>query len=68
MPPFTSVMRSATGEVAGLTGLNMLVRMDLWDRFTSRSYWWMYAMVLVWLIFATMLFVVEPNRNPKTAP
>lgn len=45
---------------AGLTGLYMLVRMDVWDRFTSRSYWWMHAMVLVWLIFATMLFVVEP--------
>ena len=38
----------------------MLARMDLWDRFTSLPYWWMHAMVLVWLIFATMLFVVEP--------
>lgn len=46
--------------VAGLSGLYMLVRLDLWDRFTSLHYWWMHAMVLVWLIFAIMLFVIEP--------
>jgi len=46
--------------VAGLTGLYMMVRMDVWYRFTSLPYWWMDAMVLVWLIFALMLFVVEP--------
>lgn len=46
--------------VAGLSGLYMLVRMDLWNRFTSLHYWWMHAMVLVWLIFAIMLFVIEP--------
>ena len=38
----------------------MLVRMDAWYRFTSLPYWWMHAMVLVWLIFAAMLFVLEP--------
>lgn len=46
--------------VVGLTGLYMLVRMDAWDRFASPTYWWMHAMVLVWTIFALMLFVVEP--------
>ena len=46
--------------VAGLSGLYMLVRLDAWDRFTSLPYWWMHAMVLVWLIFAVMLFVLEP--------
>ncbi len=46
--------------LAGLTGLYMLVRMDAWSRFTSLPYWWMHAMVLVWLIFAAMLFVLEP--------
>jgi uncharacterized membrane protein len=46
--------------VAGLSGLYMLIRMDAWDRFTSASYWWMHAMVLVWLFFAIMLFVLEP--------
>ncbi len=38
----------------------MLVRTDAWYRFASLPYWWMHAMVLVWLIFAAMLFVLEP--------
>lgn len=46
--------------LAGLSGLYMLVKMDTWDRFASLSYWWMHAMVLVWLIFAAILFVLEP--------
>ena len=46
--------------LAGLSGLYMLVRMDIWDRFTSPLNWWMHAMVVVWLTFALMLFVIEP--------
>lgn len=46
--------------IVGLSGLYMLVRFQAWGRFMSLPYWWMHAMVLVWLIFATMLFVVEP--------
>jgi|SRR6185503_8721713 len=46
--------------LTGLTGLDMLVRLDLWDRFVSARYWWMHAMVLVWLLFTLMLFVAEP--------
>lgn len=46
--------------LAGLSGFYMLGRMDAWDRFTSLPYWWMHAMLLVWLIFAAMLFVLEP--------
>jgi uncharacterized membrane protein len=43
-----------------LTGLHMVIRLDLWDRFLSASFWWMHAMVVVWLLFTLMLFVVEP--------
>jgi uncharacterized membrane protein len=46
--------------LAGLSGLYMLVRMGAWYRFASPSFWWMHAMVLVWLIFASVLFVLEP--------
>ena len=49
-----------TTLLAGLTGLDMLVRLDLWQRFLSASYWWMHAMVIVWLLFTVMLFVAEP--------
>jgi len=46
--------------VVGLTGFYMVYRFDLWDRFQHAPYWWMHAMVIVWLIFSLMLFVVEP--------
>jgi len=49
-----------TTTVAALTGFYMLVRLDLWDRFLSVAYWWMPAMVAVWLVFTLMLFVAEP--------
>jgi uncharacterized membrane protein len=49
-----------TSVLAGLTGFYMLVRLDLWDRFLSGAFWWMHAMVLVWLLFTLILFVGEP--------
>jgi len=38
----------------------MVVRLDIWYRFLSVSYWWMHAMVAVWLLFTLMLFLAEP--------
>jgi len=46
--------------VVGLSGLYMLWRLDLWDRFQSATFWWMHAMVCLWLLFAFFLFVAEP--------
>jgi uncharacterized membrane protein len=46
--------------VVGLSGLYMLWRLDIWDRFQSATFWWMHAMVCVWLLFAFFLFVAEP--------
>jgi uncharacterized membrane protein len=46
--------------LAGLSGLYMTWRLDAWSRFRSATYWWMDAMVLLWLVFAAMLFVIEP--------
>ncbi len=43
-----------------LSGLYMLYDYDLWDRFAEPRYWWMHLMVGVWLLFAVMLFAVEP--------
>jgi hypothetical protein len=34
--------------------------MELWQRFADASFWWMHAMVLVWALFMTIVFVVEP--------
>ena len=46
--------------LAGASGLWMAWRADLWDRFADPRFWWMHAMVALWLLFAVMLFVIEP--------
>ncbi len=46
--------------IAGATGFWMTYRMDAWMLFFDPSYWWMHAMVLIWLLFTLMLFVIEP--------
>jgi uncharacterized membrane protein len=57
----TFAMKSrATTLIVGLTGFHMTAAQDLWDRFLHLDFWWMHAMVLVWLIFTVMLFVAEP--------
>lgn len=56
---FSIQARIATVFV-GLSGFHMVARLKAWDRFLDPSYWWMHAMVLVWLVFTLMLFVFEP--------
>jgi uncharacterized membrane protein len=46
--------------LAGVTGFYMTHRLEAWARFLEPGFWWMHAMVLVWTVFALMLFVVEP--------
>jgi uncharacterized membrane protein len=46
--------------LVGASGFYMADRLDLWARFGSVQFWWMHAMVLVWLIFTIILFVGEP--------
>lgn len=49
-----------TTLIAGASGFYMVHYMDAWDRFAQPAYWWMHAMVIVWVIFTMMLFVLEP--------
>src|SRR5579871_1830112 len=49
-----------TTLLAGASGFYMIFRMKLWSEFLTVEYWWLDAMVLVWLLFTTMLFVAEP--------
>jgi uncharacterized membrane protein len=58
-----------------LSGLYMLARYRLWDRFADGAYWWMHLMVAVWALFAALLFVIEPlvlrrlvRRHAAAAP
>lgn len=60
-----------TTLVVGLSGFYMVHILGAWSRFAELRFWWMHAMVLVWLVFTLMLFVVEPlalrRRIKKTA-
>lgn len=49
-----------TTVLVGATGFYLVHAWDLWHRFASLSWWWMHAMVAVWLLFTVMLFVAEP--------
>jgi uncharacterized membrane protein len=46
--------------MVGLTGFHMAAALDLWSRFALAAFWWMHAMVGLWLLFALLLFVIEP--------
>jgi len=46
--------------IVGVTGIYMVAELGLWERFEQAEFWWMHAMVCVWLLFAVVLFVAEP--------
>jgi uncharacterized membrane protein len=54
--------------IVGATGIYMTWRLDLWDRFRSLTFWWMHAMVFVWLLFAFILFIGEPFLLHRRLP
>ncbi|MCK5435541.1 MAG: hypothetical protein KAI88_02835 [Nitrosomonadaceae bacterium] len=49
-----------TTLITGLSGFYMVYILDAWSRFTELRYWWMHAMVIVWLLFMLLLYVLEP--------
>jgi len=49
-----------TTLLTGASGFWMVWRLDLWMRFAEPRFWWMHAMVAVWVLFTLMLFVLEP--------
>ena len=51
--------------VAGATGLWMTYRMDLWGRFADLHFWWMSAMLGLWLVFVLIVFVLEPLLHER---
>jgi len=46
--------------VAGAAGFWMTYRMDLWSRFLDPHFWWMAAMLGLWIVFSIVVFVIEP--------
>jgi uncharacterized membrane protein len=55
-----SLIAKIASLVTGLSGFYMISKLHGWERFLHISYWWMWAMVLVWLIFTLLIFVIEP--------
>jgi uncharacterized membrane protein len=49
-----------TTFIAGASGFYMVDRLGLWTSFFSIEYWWLIAMVSIWLLFTAMLFAAEP--------
>ncbi len=47
--------------LVGLSGLYLLIRLDLWTAFFESGFWWLDAMVLFWVLFFLLLFVLEPT-------
>lgn len=68
---FTMVERRFSQQVAvslplaGVTGLWMCWRSELWSRFSDPHYWWMSAMAGLWLIFMLLIFVLEPRLHQR---
>ena len=46
--------------LVGLSGIYMLTKLDAWNRFQYASFWWLDLMVVVWVLFALMIYVLEP--------
>ncbi|GJL73993.1 hypothetical protein [Nitrosomonas sp.] len=57
-----------TTLLVGLSGFYMTYILNAWHRFTQWQYWWMHAMVLIWLLFTVMLFVFEPRSRRQSNP
>src|SRR3954464_8430056 len=49
-----------TTLLTGLSGFYLVHRLNAWYRFADAQFWWMHAMVLVWVAFTLVLFVLEP--------
>jgi uncharacterized membrane protein len=49
-----------TTLMVGGTGIYITEVWDAWGRFLDPGFWWMHAMLGIWLLFTVMLFVAEP--------
>jgi uncharacterized membrane protein len=46
--------------ITGITGVYMLEFLQAWERYQHLTYWWMHMMTFIWVIFALVLFALEP--------
>ena len=55
-----SIQAKGVTLITGLSGLYMLRAMNAWERYLRVDFWWMHLMVAVWVLFALMIYVLEP--------
>ena len=46
--------------ITGITGIYMIYFLNAWSRYLDGQYWWLHLMTTVWLLFAIVLFILEP--------
>lgn len=56
-----------TTLLVGISGFYMVHALNAWQRFMQWQYWWMHAMVAIWLLFSIMLFVLEPRARRRSS-
>ena len=56
---FALIARFAVA-ITGISGIYMVYVLNAWDRFVEIRYFWIHAMVLLWLMFVIALFIIEP--------
>lgn len=49
-----------TTVIVGASGFYLVYELDLWWRLGRPEFWWMHAMIAIWVLFTLMLFVLEP--------
>jgi len=49
-----------TTVLVGASGFYLAHVLNAWPLFFELAYWWLPAMVFVWLVFTVMLFIAEP--------
>ena len=55
-----AIQAKITTLLTGLSGFYMLYELNAWNRFLDYRFWWIHAMVIVWLLFTLVLYVLEP--------
>jgi uncharacterized membrane protein len=46
--------------LAGLSGAYMLIKIGAWNSLERASFWWLHLMIAVWILFALVIYVLEP--------
>lgn len=55
-----SLQAKITTLLTAISGFYMMYELNAWSRLLDLGFWWIHAMILVWLIFTIVLFVLEP--------